>query len=86
MYQHGKTEELIGEIFNDSKSQLDINKFNISSKINCFPDYNKSLSIENCKTQIDLILNSLQLNNIEILYLHSPDHNIPIEDTLAAVS
>ena len=35
--------------------------------------------------QMKISLERLQLQCVDILYLHAPDHNIPVEETLSAV-
>ena len=35
--------------------------------------------------QMRISLERLQLTSVDILYLHAPDHNTPIEETLSAV-
>jgi aflatoxin B1 aldehyde reductase len=35
--------------------------------------------------QANTSLESLQTSRVDIFYLHAPDHNIPIEETLEAV-
>lgn len=40
---------------------------------------------ENVKLQSDTILSALRTQSTDILYLHAPDINTPIEDTLSAV-
>ena len=35
--------------------------------------------------QMRICLERLQLKSVDILYLHAPDHNTPIEETLSAV-
>ena len=35
--------------------------------------------------QLEKSLESLQVSSIDLFYLHSPDHETPIEETLAAV-
>ena len=35
--------------------------------------------------QVAICLNSLQTECVDLLYLHAPDHNTPIEETLGAI-
>ena len=35
--------------------------------------------------QMTTCLNSLQTECVDLLYLHAPDHNTPIEETLGAI-
>ena len=42
------------------------------------------LKRESVLEQVHLSLSSLQTSCVDILYLHAPDHNTPIEETLSA--
>ena len=35
--------------------------------------------------EMRISLERLQMSSVDILYLHAPDHNTPIEETLSAV-
>ncbi len=35
--------------------------------------------------QMTISLKRLQVSTVDILYLHAPDHNTPIEETLSAI-
>jgi len=78
MYQMGKTENIMGKI------QLcrDPKKVQIA----CKPNPKKGFSSQQVIDQVVESLNNLQVPSCEILYLHFPDHNIPIEDTLKGVN
>lgn len=39
---------------------------------------------ESVLKQVNTSLSSLQMSSVDILYLHGPDHNTPIEETLSA--
>ena len=47
--------------------------------------HEKRLSAEGVKGQLTTSLTSLQLPSVDIFYLHAPDHETPIEETLEAV-
>lgn len=85
MYCHGLTEEILGELLTEAEHGIDASKLYIATKVNAFPDYNKSLSPENVRAQSDAILSALKATQTSIFYLHAPDVKTPIEDTLAAV-
>lgn len=46
--------------------------------------WRKSLSKDDVLEQMATSLASLQMPSVDIYYLHAPDHNTPIEETLAA--
>ena len=70
MYVHGQTEQLLGEILQESPMLQQT--LVIDSKVNAFPDYDKSLHPDNVLLQFEKILHSLQTNAINVLYLHAP--------------
>ena len=41
---------------------------------------------DDVKNQLNTSLQSLQVDKVDIFYLHWPDHKLPIEDTLRAVN
>ena len=84
-YGNCRTEIMIGNILND----LCIGKsIKISTKAN--PWYNNDfesgrhgqLSKYNLEHQLNTSLNNLKVNNVEFFYLHCPDNETPIEETL----
>ena len=81
MYGHGKTEEIIGEILQESPALKQA--FLIDSKVNAFPDYNKNLHPDNVLQQFESISNALQKDSINVLYLHAPGINSYRTDTIS---
>lgn len=75
VYGGGKTEVTLGQIGATKK-------FIIATKANPM----QSLSKDGVEKQLKLSLSKLQTNKVNIFYLHAPDHNIPIEETLEAVN
>lgn len=55
----------------------------VHSKINPWGD--NSMSAEGVVSQMNRILSNLQQDSLELLYLHAPDHRVPIAVTLEAV-
>ncbi len=80
MYAHGETEQLLGPILADC-----LEGFFISTKANAFKGYDESLNPTNLKLQIKTSLDALRLHKVDIFYLHAPDIDTPIEETLLAV-
>ena len=54
----------------------------VATKINPFTSL---LTREGVLKQASTCLESLQVPCVDILYLHAPDHNTPLEETLEAV-
>lgn len=92
MYCNGNTELLLGRVLKTLASQsesqpiLNLDKIRIASKVNPFRGYNNNLKYQNVLQQSEDILHSLQKNSTEILYLHAPDIDTPIEETLLAIN
>jgi aflatoxin B1 aldehyde reductase len=84
-YGDTKTEVILGNILKDINSNK---KITIATKAN--PWYKNDftngilgqLSPYNLERQLNKSLNSLQLNSVDIFYLHCPDYETPIKDTL----
>lgn len=78
MYAGGQTEKIIGQFGKGLTSKL-----TISTKVN--PWQKGGMSKEHVLRQANKSLASLKASCVDILYLHAPDHNTPIEDTLEGV-
>lgn len=55
----------------------------IASKAN---PWTGSLSAKGVREQLNQSLTNLQTKCLDIFYLHAPDHNTPLEETLRAVN
>jgi aflatoxin B1 aldehyde reductase len=75
MYSEGQSEQILGRLPNDFRD-----KFTIATKANPFPP--NSLKPESLIEQTNTSLQCLQMPSVDILYLHAPDHNTPIQQTL----
>lgn len=73
MYTAGQSETIIGGM------QLP-STVTIATKAN--PWEGKTLKPESVRSQLETSLQRLQSNCVEIFYLHAPDHQNPIQDTL----
>jgi aflatoxin B1 aldehyde reductase len=82
MYENGETEKLLGEIISENNLK---DKVTIASKMNPFSTHDLSLSPESCDRQCSQSLADLQTDCVDIMYLHAPDPNNPIEPTLETV-
>ena len=77
-YCEGKTEEMLGVLLAAKKR----NKFYLASKVNPWND--RGLQPDQVKIQMGEILQRLGSDHIDLLYLHSPDLETPVEQTLEA--
>eukprot|EP00904_Undaria_pinnatifida_P003317 jgi/Undpi1/12987/HiC_scaffold_7.g02651.m1 len=84
MYQGGKTETTLGDV--------GTGKFRVATKANpwykdgkSFDDPVGGLNADSVKEQLRASLASLRCSSIDLFYLHAPDHDTPIEETLKAV-
>jgi len=78
MYCGGDTEKVLGGL-EGWKGQACID-----SKVN--PWNQNSLKAESIQKQFTASLNHLKVPNIDTLYLHAPDHDTPLEETLEAMN
>jgi len=58
----------------------------LATKVNAFQDQGLSLSAQSVEQQVTDSLRCLQVSCIDLLYLHAPDYQTPLEETLAAVN
>ncbi|KAL4622530.1 aflatoxin B1 aldehyde reductase member 4-like [Arapaima gigas] len=75
MYTDGRSESLVGGMGLPDTVR-------IATKAN--PWDGKTLRPESVRSQLDTSLQRLRMQSVEIFYLHAPDHQNPIEDTLQA--
>ena len=75
-YNKGKTETLLGELIPVDQRE----KFFIASKVNPWNDH--GLQPAQVKKQLNDSLKRVNTNYFDLLYLHSPDLETPIEKTL----
>lgn len=78
VYNNGSSEEILGNALKDVPK----NKYSIATKVN--PRITQRLDGEAINMQICESLRRLSLEAVDILYLHFPDPNTPIENTLEA--
>lgn len=82
MYEQGESERIIGRFL---QKQPGLPVF-IATKANPWEESGKSLSPESIRFQLTSSLKNLQRENVDLFYLHGPDYNTPIEQTLSAVN
>eukprot|EP00735_Rhodelphis_limneticus_P001495 TRINITY_DN12124_c0_g1::TRINITY_DN12124_c0_g1_i1::g.26569::m.26569 TRINITY_DN12124_c0_g1::TRINITY_DN12124_c0_g1_i1::g.26569 ORF type:complete len:342 (-),score=57.07,sp/Q8CG45/ARK72_RAT/50.00/4e-108,Aldo_ket_red/PF00248.16/9.8e-51 TRINITY_DN12124_c0_g1_i1:185-1150(-) len=82
MYGAGNTEKVLAAAL--ASPGLSDYSVQIATKAN--PWVERALKPESVKEQLTTSLHSLQRNSVDIFYLHAPDHNTEIADTLRAVN
>ncbi|KAG5836061.1 aflatoxin B1 aldehyde reductase member 3 [Anguilla rostrata] len=75
MYTEGRAETIIGAMGLPKTVK-------IATKAN--PWDGKTLKPESVRSQLDTSLHRLQTQSVDIFYLHAPDHNNPVQETLQA--
>ncbi len=81
VYNQGKTETVLGELLS-SRSGSD--NFSLAGKAN--PSAPGRLSAEGVRMQLDTSLERLKIEALDLFYLHSPDLETPIDETLGEVN
>eukprot|EP00980_Cylindrotheca_fusiformis_P009680 scaffold2141_cov120-Cylindrotheca_fusiformis.AAC.15 len=81
MYQGGKTEQFLGKLLKQGKFPSTLS---IATKANPFTK-DTNLSPAGIRDQLVSSLDALQVESVDIYYLHGPDANNPIEATLEEV-
>jgi len=79
MYAGGKSEECLSEI-----DILKDPKVFLATKAN--PWSEEGLKYDRVLEQLNVSLKRLKRDSVDLFYLHAPDHNTPIEETLQAVN
>eukprot|EP00467_Chlorarachnion_reptans_P023819 CAMPEP_0114538076 /NCGR_PEP_ID=MMETSP0109-20121206/29937_1 /TAXON_ID=29199 /ORGANISM="Chlorarachnion reptans, Strain CCCM449" /LENGTH=319 /DNA_ID=CAMNT_0001722045 /DNA_START=112 /DNA_END=1071 /DNA_ORIENTATION=- len=77
MYCGGDTEKILGQVLKEKKVK-------IACKVN--PIGKNSLTASSIKSQFNLSLSRLGLKAVDILYLHMPDHETEINETLKGIN
>lgn len=78
VYNEGFTEKMLGEIF----PKIDRNSFSVATKVN--PRITGRLDRQSIIDQCNESLDRMNLQYADLLYLHMPDANTPIEESLEA--
>ena len=78
IYGDGRTEELLGEVLRPGQRQ----QVRIASKVH--PGKGGGLSPKGLTEQLETSLKRLGTDYVDLLYLHQPDHDTPLEATLKA--
>lgn len=80
VYNKGETEQLLGRL----QIQGELAGTRIAGKAN--PAAENGLTPDSVRTQLNTSLKRLQLESLDLFYLHAPDLSVPIRQTLQAVA
>ncbi|KAM4016847.1 aflatoxin B1 aldehyde reductase member 2-like [Anomaloglossus baeobatrachus] len=75
MYADGETERVIGQLGLRAEVKM-------ATKAN--PWDGKGLKADSVRRQLETSLERLKVPSVQLFYLHAPDHQTPVEETLAA--
>ncbi|XP_029434757.1 LOW QUALITY PROTEIN: aflatoxin B1 aldehyde reductase member 2 [Rhinatrema bivittatum] len=75
MYGDGESERILGELALGEQVK-------IATKAN--PLEGKTLSAKSIRSQLEMSLRHLKASSVDLFYLHMPDHETPIEESLRA--
>ncbi|XP_063001364.1 aflatoxin B1 aldehyde reductase member 2 [Elgaria multicarinata webbii] len=79
IYAGGESERILGAWLAAEQGPLAVK---VATKVN--PWEGNTLKAECVRSQLETSLQRLQRKTVELLYLHSPDHGTPVEETLKA--
>ena len=82
MYNEGLTEVCVGEILNEACPEL---KASDGIKVATKANPTEGLSAEKVKAQLNKSLEALNMDSVDIFYLHLPDPKVKIEESLESV-
>ena len=83
IYNQGLSETIVGKLLNGRRDQV-ILATKVRGKMGDGPD-ESGLSRAAIHKAIDSSLKRLQTDYVDLYYLHQPDYDVPIEETLAAM-
>ncbi len=78
IYSGGRSEEILGRLLKGRRRE----GYRVASKVH--PSVEGGLSAKSVRRQLGTSLRRLQLDSVDLLYLHQPDPETPIEVTLEA--
>jgi aflatoxin B1 aldehyde reductase len=81
VYTSGASERILGDILSDYGRD----RFEVATKVNPFVGGERvSLLASEVERQLTSSLDRLRLEHVDLLYLHTPDNDTPLEETLEA--
>jgi len=82
-YQHGRSEEMLGEALHGRRSKYVV-ATKVFARMGDAPD-DRGLSKAAIFKAIDASLKRLRTDYVDLYYLHQPDYNVPIDESLEAL-
>ncbi len=83
MYNQGKAETILGKVLGPRRKEI-ILATKVRNKMGDGPD-DRGLSRAAIRKAIDASLKRLATDYVDVYYLHQPDYDVPIEETLEAM-
>ncbi len=83
VYNQGRSEEIVGELLGARRTDV-VLASKVRGKMQGPPSYS-GLSREGIRRGIEESLRRLRTDYLDIYYLHQPDYDVPIEETLQTV-
>lgn len=77
------TESILGMLFS-SQTAME-GRLHIATKANPWPEWDESLNASGVRRQLETSLAALGKDCVDLFYLHAPDNNTPIRETLQTV-
>merc|ERR1711924_511550 len=81
IYAGGLTEQILGRVLQDS--EVKSKKYNLATKVH--PSQPGGLSADGIQSQLDAAFKALQVDKVDVLYLHQPDTENSLEESLKFV-
>jgi aryl-alcohol dehydrogenase-like predicted oxidoreductase len=78
------TEAILGELFGSVDATM-ADRLRIATKANPWAEWDESLDAVTVRRQLETSLAALGRDCADVFYLHAPDNNTPIHETLQAV-
>ena len=78
------TEAILGSLFASEALALR-SRLHVATKANPWAEWDQSLDAARVRLQLETSLAALRRHSVELFYLHAPDHNTPIRETLRTV-
>lgn len=86
--QHGHNEVDTAYMYTDGQAETVIGEMNLPKTVSIATKANpwdgKTLKPESVRSQLETSLKRLKTDSVDLFYLHAPDHQNPIQDTLRA--
>lgn len=78
------TEAILGALFSTEEAPMG-GRLHLATKANPWAEWDRSLDAASVRLQLETSLVALGRESVDLFYLHAPDTNTPIRETLQAV-